>query len=268
LTLPCHADPPELPGEVSAGAPVPTSIAEFPGVAILRVVFVLLGCALLLALPAIATSQSESAAENSPNRAGTTIAVTPDLTYVRPTSAVKARNYVFDVLGPYPIAGSAVAAGINQWTNSPPEWRQGAEGYGRRFASNFGIATVGTTARYGLAAVFKEDTLYYRCECSGLSPRMRHALISSFTARRGLDGHRVFSIAAIAAPYAGSAAAVYGWYPDRFGAKDAFRMGNYTLLAGIGENIALEFLFGGPHSLLSALHLHPKPDAPVEGPQP
>ena len=59
---------------------------------------------------------------------------------------------------------------------------------------------------------------------------------STLTARRGEDGHRVFSLPALVAPYAGAATAVYGWYPNRFGAKDAFRMGNYSLLAFAGEN--------------------------------
>ncbi len=97
---------------------------------------------------------------------------------------------------------------------------------------------------------------------------MRHALISSFTARRGLDGHRVLSAPALVAPYAGSFTAVYGWYPDRFGAKDAFRMGNYTLLVGIGENIAAEFIFNGRHSLFSSLHLRKVHDTQTAGSQP
>src|SRR5271155_747412 len=60
-----------------------------------------------------------------------------DLTYTRPTQKTKLHNYVFDMLGPYPIIGAGFAAGINQVYNTPPEWKQGAEGYGRRFASNF-----------------------------------------------------------------------------------------------------------------------------------
>jgi hypothetical protein len=87
---------------------------------------------------------------------------------------------------------------------------------------------------------------------------------SSFTARRGDDGHREFSFPALIAPYAGAMAAVYGWYPRRYGAKDAFRMGNYSLLGYLGGNIGLEFLYSGPHSLVSRMHLnasHGGPDA-------
>jgi hypothetical protein len=180
---------------------------------------------------------------------------------------MKVNNYAFDAFGPYPIAGVTLAAGINQWTNSPPEWGQGVEGFGKRFGSDFAIATIGTTTRYGLAEAFREDTLYYRCECSGTFPRLRHAVISTFTGRRGEDGHRFFSFSALAAPYAGSMIAVYGWYPDRFGAKDAFRMGNYSLLSYVGGNIALEFFYSGPHALISRMHLNNGHGAPDPGPK-
>jgi hypothetical protein len=177
-----------------------------------------------------------------------------------------ANNYVFEAYGPYPIVGAALVAGINQWTNSPPEWNQGAEGFGKRFGSDFAIAAVRTTTRYGLAEAFKEDTLYYRCECRGVLPRMSHAMISTLTSRRGEDGHRVFSFPSLVAPYAGSMTAVYGWYPDRFGAKDAFRMGNYSLLIYMGGNIALEFIHGGPHSLFHRMHLNNTHGSPEPGP--
>jgi hypothetical protein len=188
------------------------------------------------------------------------------LTYVRPTERTKVSNYAFDAFGPYPIVGAAFAAGINQSTNSPPEWGQGAEGFGKRLGSDFGIAAIGTTTRYGLAEAFREDTLYYRCECGGPLPRLRHAVISTFTGRRGEDGHRVFSISALAAPYAGSMIAVHLWYPDRFDMKDAFRMGNYSLLGYMGGNIALEFFYSGPHALISRMHLNNAHGSPDKGP--
>jgi hypothetical protein len=174
------------------------------------------------------------------------------------------RSYVFDSFGPYPITGAALAAGLDQYTNSPPEWNQSVAGYGKRFGSDLGIEAVGTTTRYALAEALKEDTIYYRCECTGFFPRLRHAVVSSLTARRGEDGHAVFSFPALVAPYAGTMTAVYGWYPNRFGAKDAFRMGNYSLLGYLGGNIGLEFLYSGPHSLVSRMHLnasHGGPDA-------
>jgi hypothetical protein len=182
--------------------------------------------------------------------------------YQRPTEKVKLVNYLFDAYGPFPIVGSALVAGINQAENSPRDWDQGLRGYGRRWGSDFGIAAITTTTRYGLAEILREDTLYYRCECSGIFPRFRHALISTFTGRRGEDGHRVFSVPSLVAPYAGSFVAVYAWYPQRYDASDAFRSANYSLLAYAAGNVVLEFFPTGPHSLLSKFHLQNRHAAP------
>ncbi len=62
--------------------------------------------------------------------------------------------------------------------------------------------------------------------------------------------------------------AVYGWYPSRYGAKDALRMGNYTMLGLAGANVSLEFLYSGPHSLLGRMHLNNTHGAPDSGRNP
>jgi len=191
-----------------------------------------------------------------------------DLTYTRPTEKAKIYHYLFDAFGPYPIVSSAITAGIGQATNSSPEWRQGTEGYSRRFASDFGIAAVGTTTRYALSEAFKEDALYYRCECKGVLPRLSHAVISTLTARPGQDGHRVFSVPSLVAPYAGTMTAVYGWYPRGYVVKNALRMGNYSMLEYMGANISLEFLSSAPHSLRNRLHLNNGHGAPNPGWEP
>jgi hypothetical protein len=192
--------------------------------------------------------------------------VYPDLAYVRPTTEMKLHGYLFDAFGPYPIAGTTLAGGINQADNTPPEWKQGVAGYSKRFGSDFGINAITITTRYALAQALHEDALYYRCECTGVFPRFRHAVISTFTGRRGEDGHRVASFSAFVAPYVGTMTAVYGWYPSRYNAKDGFRMGNYSLLGYVGENVALEFFYSGPHSLLHRMHLNNGHGAPDSSP--
>jgi hypothetical protein len=208
------------------------------------------------------TAQSLPDAPSSSRNAAVTTPAQPSA-YVRPTQRIRLHNYLFDVVGPYPIAGAALVAGINQADYTPPEWKQGAEGYGKRFISNFGIATISTSTRYVLAEALHEDTLYYRCSCKGFFPRLTYAVFSTLTSRRGDEGHRVFSVPALVAPYAGTMTAVYAWFPERYDAKDGFRMGNYAMLANVGGNIALEFLNSGPHSLLARMHLkngHGAPD--------
>ena len=227
-------------------------------------IFLLFAIANLAALPVMASAQSLA---DSVDSSGFVASTTPqsDLVYTRPTQQIKLRNYVFDAFGPYPIAGAAVVAGIGQMDNTPVAWGQGAAGYGRRFGSDLGIAAISTTTRYALAEAFKEDTLYYRCECNGVFPRLRHAVVSTVTARHGEDGHRAFSYSAFVAPYAGTVTAVYAWYPANYGARSALRMGNYNLLGNVGQNILLEFLYSGPHSLLSRMHLNNPHAAPDPG---
>jgi hypothetical protein len=222
----------------------------------------LLIIAVFTALPVLATAQMLIEPRKSPGTIATTSPAHVDVTYTRPTQKTKLRNYVFDAFGPYPLAAAAFAAGIGQAYNTPPEWRQAAEGYGERIGSAFGIAAVSTTTLYGLADAFQEDTLYYRCECRGLGPRLGHAVISTLTSRSGEDGHRIFSFPALIVPYAGTMTAVYAWYPGRYNGQDALRMGNYTILGYVGGNIAMEFLYRGPNSLLRRMHLNNLREAP------
>lgn len=220
-------------------------------------------CATLIAAfnaPRVRAQSSQGATTSAATASDTSTAPAanqprPGVDYVRPTEREKLHNFIFDAVGPYPFIGAAGAAGISQASKKPPEWGEGWDAYGVRVASDFGIALTTTTVRYGLAEAFREDTLYYRCDCKGILPRLGHALISTVTARRGDDGRREFSFPALAAPYAGAMAATLGWYPGRYGPKDGFRIGNYNLLGQAGQNVALEFIYGGPHTLLNSVHI-------------
>jgi hypothetical protein len=215
----------------------------------------------LAASPGLAKAQSWTDSSDSSTFANTTKAQLDS--YTPPTETTKLRNYFLDGFGPYPFSVVTAAAGISQIDNSPPEWQQGAAGYGKRFGSDFGVLAVTVTTRYALAEAFHEDTLYYRCACKGGFRRLGHAVISTLTSRRGDDGHRVFSFPALVAPYAGAMTAVYGWYPRRYDAMDGFRMGNYNMLGYVGANITLEFLYTGPRSWISRMHLNNTHGAPV-----
>src|SRR5260370_16028588 len=130
-----------------------------------RLMLLLRAIAGLTALPPLTMAQSQGDSGASSSTAALSTKTTPpqpDLTYTSPTEKTKLHNYFFDAFGPYPIVGAALVAGINQAENTPPEWQQGAEAYGKRFGSNFGIAAVSTTTRYALAESFHAHTLYYR----------------------------------------------------------------------------------------------------------
>ena len=194
------------------------------------------------------------------------------LPYIQPTRREKVHNYLFEAFGPYPAAWTMVVAGWHQAKRNPPDWREGVPGFGERYASDFGNSAVNITTRFALAQALDEDTLYYRCSCSGVWPRLKHALVSTAFVHRGADGRRAFALPVVAAPYAAGMTAVYGWYPSRYGAKDAFRMGNYGLLSYLIGNISLEFLSPVLHakrsSFLSHWHFDNRHLAPETEPEP
>jgi hypothetical protein len=240
-------------------------IWEDPAMKLRLIILPFLVSAHFAALPPLAKAQSSLDAGDASAPVVSTNAPQPQLTYSRPAETTKIRNYAFDAFGPLPIGVAAIEAGIDQEDNSPPEWKQGVDGYSKRFGSDLAIEAVSTTTRYTLSEAFREDALYYRCDCRGVFPRFSHAVISTLTARRGEQGRRVFSIPALIAPYAGSMTAVYAWYPSRFDAEDAFRMGNYNMLGYVGANISLEFFSSAPRSLLSRMHFNNRHGAPDSG---
>ena len=180
------------------------------------------------------------------------VAVQPEpiLAYTRPTEKEKLQLFEFDAFGPYAFAKATFAGGFQQATREPPEWGTGWDAFGVRVASGFGIQLVTTTARYGMAEILHEDAAYYRCECKGIFPRARHALVSTLMGRHGKDGDYEFSYSGLVSPYVGTMSAL-AWYPGRFGVKDGFRMGNYNLAGQAVQNLAFEFIYGGPHTLFS-----------------
>jgi hypothetical protein len=173
--------------------------------------------------------------------------------YVLPTEAQKFHNFALNALGPVAFAGSSLAAAIDQGSNFPHEWGQGAGAYGARVASNLGISLVTATAQYSMAEAFHEDTAYYRCTCVGFFPRFWHAAVSTVAARRGSDGHTSFSMALTASPFIGPVTAANTWIPSRNGSTLGLRMGTFNLLGQFGQNEALELIYGGPHTLLGQL---------------
>ena len=173
--------------------------------------------------------------------------------YVQPTQAQRFHNFAWNALGPVAFAGSSFAAAIDQGFNFPHAWGQGADAYGARVASNLGISLVTATAQYSLAEAFHEDTAYYRCTCSGFFPRFWHAAVSTVAARRGADGHTSPSVALTVSPFVGPMTAANSWIPTGEGPTLGFHMGVHNLMGQFGQNEALEFLYGGPHTLLGRI---------------
>jgi hypothetical protein len=170
--------------------------------------------------------------------------------YVQPTQTQKFDNYAWNALGPVAFAGASFAGLIDQGLDFPHKWGQGMDAYGARVGSNLGISLVTATAQYSLAEAFREDTAYYHCTCTGFLPRFWHAALSTVASRRGSDGHTSFSIALTASPFIGPMVAANTWIPSRDGLNLGLHMGEHNLLGQFAQDEALEFIYGGPHTLM------------------
>ena len=169
----------------------------------------------------------------------TTKAITSD--YVFPTKEERFKRYVKDTVGPWRLLRTAASAGIQQWQDSPEEWGQGMEGYGKRFASNFGRNVIQQSVTYGLDSALGLDTGFQRSKREGFGPRLKDALVQNMTSRTK-SGKRVISVPRFAGVYTGAIVASETWYPDRYSYKDGLRHGTGTLLWGFGINVVREFL--------------------------
>ena len=160
--------------------------------------------------------------------------------YVFPTREERAKRYAKSMFGPGALLRIGASAGISQWRDTPEEWGQGMEGYGRRFASGFGKNVIQQTVTYGLDSAFKLDTGFQRSRREGFWPRLKDALVQNVTSRTQ-SGKRVVSAPRLAGVYTSAIVATETWYPDRYDYKDGLRHGSTTLLIGFGINVVREF---------------------------
>jgi hypothetical protein len=192
---------------------------------------------LLIALPVCAqdTNTSSTAQQTPP------ATTTPATTYVFPTKSERFKRYVNGMVGPYSLLTSGVAAGINQWRDNPEEWEQGMSGYGKRYASSFGVNAIHQTVTYGLDSALHLDTGFRKSQHKDFGGRFQDALIQNVTSRTR-SGKRVIGVPRIAGIYTSNIIASETWYPDRYSYKDGMRNASYSLLSGFGMNLLREFV--------------------------
>src|SRR5271154_4026730 len=70
-----------------------------------------------------------------------------------------------------PYLAAAADAGLDQISNKPKEWGQGAQGYGQRIGSRFGRLTMSTVFSEATEAAFGLDTRYLPSRSRGFLRR-------------------------------------------------------------------------------------------------
>ena len=162
--------------------------------------------------------------------------------YVRPDAGTRFKRYAKSMFGPEAVAKSVVSAGYFTWRNSPEEWGDHWEGFGRRFASGMGKNVIKNTVIYGLDESFKLDSSYYRSKDKSVGARVKNALISPVTAR-DKNGKRVFGFPRIVGTYTASIVAAETWYPARYNYKDGLKSGTVSLGMNAAFNLVREFIW-------------------------
>jgi hypothetical protein len=145
----------------------------------------------------------------------------------------------------YGAAMSFVYSGVNQINNQPSEWGKGWNGYGKRYASNFGEFIIQEGVTEGVAAIMKRPLDYTPCHCTGTGDRVGYALAGAVTDQMPNGKHPV-AIPRIVGAYAGAYAQSTWWPGSRSRLNQTLLNGTSSLAIGGLINLYHEFTHHRP----------------------
>ena len=157
------------------------------------------------------------------------------------TEKQRFQNYLLYTAGPVPLIGELGVSAVNQWTNSPKEWGQGWDAFGKRYGSNLAYNGIRQTVAYGLSAGFREDNRYFASNKKGFWPRTKYAVISTFTARHP-NGDRTFSVSTVAGVAAAASISSIWGPPSWKGVGNISEIAAISFATTAGFNIFREFV--------------------------
>jgi hypothetical protein len=199
-----------------------------------RVLIIVFGGCLLYPLQGFA----QQALPDAPrSRSSSTLA--PPL-YSFPTQGERFKTYIKQTYGISSILEAGTRGGIDQARDRPREWPEGAHGYADRFGSALGQIAIRNTTEYVVGAIFREDLRFIPCASACAESSVKRALEDTFTARRGNDGHRTFSVARFAGPITGAVVANNSWYPAGYGTSEVVRQAGFSYAFGFIRNYIRE----------------------------
>jgi hypothetical protein len=199
-------------------------------------------CATVLLLASRGSFAQSTDSIGRANRSAPPTATTPaaPAKYTPMTQRERLHYYVRHMFSIESVVRSAAGAGILQGVDTPTEWGQGADGYGRRFANSYGQHIIRSTLMYGSSAILHEDNRYFRSGKTGFWPRLKYAVASSFLARHE-DGSRGVSYSRIGSTVATSIIS-RSWQPSSTsGPQNAVSSMGTAFGVEVGFNVAREF---------------------------
>ena len=100
------------------------------------------------------------------------------------------KKYWKHTFGPASAARAAAGAGVAQASNTPSEWQQGLEGFGKRFASSLAKNIVKKGIQYPVSKLFHEELSYRPSGLTGFGPRLKYALVGVVITHNTTNGQR------------------------------------------------------------------------------
>jgi hypothetical protein len=104
------------------------------------------------------------------------------------TRGAKLRYQLYQTFGPTALGRTTIIAAIDQWTNTPEEWGQGWDAYGRRFGSHTAVTLARRAIQFGVGTMRREDPRFFRSGESTVGRRIRNQLIQTVWVRSDSGG--------------------------------------------------------------------------------
>jgi hypothetical protein len=155
----------------------------------------------------------------------------------------KERNSMFarSLINPIWYVKGAASAGLNQWSDTPKEWEQGASGYGKRFGDIMGQYAIRKTMMFGFESLLHEDNRYFNSRKQGFWPRAAYSLSSGILARHD-NGKRYPSVSLLVG-FAGGAYLSRFWQPPSTRSiGDAATSFGISMAWNVGLGVVKEYL--------------------------
>jgi hypothetical protein len=159
-----------------------------------------------------------------------------------PPLSVKAKLkwHVDQTVSPGFVVEMAAYAGVLHWMDTPLEWGQGAQAYGKRVASAAGATAIRNVFAFALDSALREDPRYRRSGHGLFFARIGHAARETFVTRT--DGGRARFATWRFGSALGAACLSNVWYPDRLNTfPSGMEQGAATIGLDLLGNVASEF---------------------------
>jgi hypothetical protein len=167
------------------------------------------------------------------------------------TFGERLRIYEHSFVTPESLIGPALGAAVGQAKNTPPEWGQGASGYGTRLGSAYGRSVIARTVALGVATVDREDSRFQPSHETGVWRRTKHAVVGTFVSRTP-SGGQMPAISRLVGVYSAAFIANAWEPPSQDSSTKAWERGSTALASSVGWHVFEEFW----PDIRDALHLH------------